>query len=79
MKASLLVKASLLAGVVLIIAGAIALGYQGITYTTRQKIPQIGPIEATKETEKTIPLSPILGGTAVTAGIVLVIVGGRKP
>jgi hypothetical protein len=61
-------KPWLIAGIVLIIAEAIALGYQGITYTTREKIIQVGPIEATKKTEKTIPLSPILGGTAV-AGI----------
>ncbi len=67
-----------LVGIVLIIAGAIALGYQGITYTTREKIIQIGPIEATKKTEKTIPLSPILGGAAVAVGVVLVIYGMRQ-
>ncbi len=71
-------KRWLFAGIVLIIAGAIALGYQGITYTTREKILQIGPIEATTKTEKTIPLSPILGGTAVALGIVLVLIGVRK-
>jgi hypothetical protein len=71
-------KPLLLAGIILIVVGAIALGYQGITYTTREKVLEIGPIQATKETEKTIPLSPILGGAVLGIGIVLVILGARK-
>ena len=45
-------KPIILVGIALIIVGAIALGYQGITYTTREKVVEIGPIEATKKTEK---------------------------
>ncbi len=71
-------KPLLLTGVVLILVGAIALGYQGITYTTREKVIQIGPIEAIKKTEKTIPLPPILGGLVLGAGIVFVILGARN-
>ena len=71
-------KPLLLVGVVLIVLGAIALGYHGMTYTTREKVLEIGPIEATKKTEKTIPLSPILGGAAVGVGIVLAVLGARK-
>lgn len=65
-------------GVLLIIFGALALAYQGITYTTEEEVIDLGPIEAEKETEKTIPLPPILGVLALAGGIVLVIVGGRK-
>ncbi len=72
-------KRTMFAGIILIIVGAIALAYQGITYTTREKVLQVGPIEATKKTEKTIPLSPIFGGVVLGAGVVLVIVGIRKP
>ena len=72
-------KPIMVVGIVLIIVGAIALGYQGITYTTREKVIEIGPIEATKKTEKTIPLSPIFGGAVLGLGIVLVIMGSRKP
>jgi len=68
----------MLVGIALIIIGVIAFGYQGVTYTTREKILEIGPIEATKETEKTIPLPPILGGFALAGGIILVIIGKRK-
>lgn len=60
-----------LIGVLLIIAGAISLIYQGVTYTTREKVIDLGPIEATVEKKKTIPLNPILGGIALVGGIVL--------
>jgi hypothetical protein len=65
-------------GIILIVLGVIALAYQGITYTTKEKVVDIGPlkIEATKE--KTIPLPPVLGGVAVAAGVVLMIVGARS-
>jgi hypothetical protein len=56
----------------------IALNYHGITYTTHEKVLKIGPIEATKETEKTIPLPPVLGGAALAAGVVLIIMGTKR-
>ncbi len=65
-------------GIVLVIIGVIALTYQGITYTTREKVVQLGPIEATKKTEKTIPLPPLLGGIALAAGVVLIIAGAKN-
>ena len=67
-----------LIGIALIVLGVIALVYQGITYTTHEKVLQIGPLEATKKTEKTIPLPPILGGAVLAGGIVLLFIGGRK-
>jgi uncharacterized membrane protein HdeD (DUF308 family) len=71
-------KRIVLVGIALIIIGVVALAYQGITYTTREKILDIGPLEATKKTEKTIPLPPIIGGAVLAAGIILVVVGVRK-
>ena len=70
-------KPIMLIGIVLIVLGVVALAYQGITYTSREKIIDIGPIHATADTKKTIPLSPILGGVALVGGIVLVISGIR--
>ncbi|MEI6315706.1 MAG: hypothetical protein WCO89_12605 [Syntrophus sp. (in: bacteria)] len=70
-------KQTMIIGVVLIALGVGALAYQGITYTTREKIIDIGPIQATHEIRKTIPLSPLLGGLTLLGGIVLFLVGSR--
>jgi hypothetical protein len=70
--------APLTIGIILIVLGAIALAYQGITYTTHQKVIDLGPLKASVEKEKTIPLPPVLGGLALAGGIVLVIVGTRR-
>jgi hypothetical protein len=67
-----------LIGIALIVLGIVSLAYQGITYKTREKVVDIGPIEATAERKKTIPLPPILGGIALVGGIGLVVAGSKK-
>lgn len=71
-------KSATLLGIVLIVLGALALAYQGFTYTTREKVVDLGPLKITADKEKTIPLPPILGALALAGGIVLVFVGVRK-
>jgi hypothetical protein len=71
-------KAATLIGMLLIVLGVATFAYQGITYTTREKIVDLGPIEATKETKKTIPLPPVLGALSLAGGIALVMAGARK-
>jgi hypothetical protein len=71
-------KSSMIVGIVLIVLGVVALGYEGISYTTREKVVDIGPLQASVEKKKTIPLSPVLGGAALLGGIVLVIAGSRR-
>ncbi|HEV8438775.1 MAG TPA: DUF3185 domain-containing protein [Methylomirabilota bacterium] len=68
----------MLIGIALIALGLIALVYQGITYTTREKVVDLGPLKITAQNEKTIPLPPILGGLAMVGGIVLVVAAVRK-
>ncbi len=65
-------------GIILIIAGIVALGYQGFTYTKREPIVQIGDVKVTADTQKTVYFPPYLGGIAVVAGIVLVIAGRKN-
>ena len=67
-----------LVGVVLIIIGIISLVYGGFTYTKREKVLDLGPIQATAEKKETVPFPPILGGICLVGGIVLVLAGGRK-
>ena len=64
-------------GIILIILGVVALIFGGISYTTKEKVIDLGPIEATAEKEKKIPLPPILGAIALVGGIALLIVGGK--
>ena len=68
-----------LVGVVLIVLGVLALAYQGVTYTTREKVIDLGPIKASIDKERNIPLPPIIGALALAGGVVLVFAGARKP
>jgi hypothetical protein len=71
-------KPNMLVGIVLIAIGIIALAYQGITYTTREKTVDLGPIQVSRDKTRTIPLPPILGAVALVGGIALVFVGSRR-
>jgi hypothetical protein len=71
-------KSIMIAGIILILLGLAALAYKGITYTTEEQVAKLGPLEAKVEREKTIPLPPVLGGLALAAGVVLVVLGVRK-
>lgn len=66
-----------LIGILLIVFGVIALALGGISYTKREKVVDLGPIQASTEQRKTIPLSPIVGLAAVAGGIVLVVAGSK--
>ena len=65
-------------GVVLIVIGLIGLLYGGVSWTETKTIVDIGPIEAKAKEQKTIPITPIVGGLALVAGIVLLVIPGRK-
>jgi len=71
-------KTNTLIGIILIVLGIVAFAYQGITYTTREKVVDLGPIQVTSETTKTLPLPPILGGIALVGGIVVLVMGNKK-
>ena len=64
-----------LIGILLIVFGVVALAVGGFSYTDREKVLDIGPLEATTETRKTIPVAPIAGIGAIAGGIALV---GRR-
>jgi hypothetical protein len=65
-------------GIVLIVIGLISLALGGISYTTKEKVVDLGPIQATAERHKTIPLPPLLGGLALAGGVVLLIAGSKR-
>jgi drug/metabolite transporter (DMT)-like permease len=67
----------MIVGILLIVVGVALLGWQGITYTTKETVVDAGPIKVTADKEKTIPFSPIVGAVALAGGVALV-VAGRK-
>jgi uncharacterized membrane protein YidH (DUF202 family) len=71
-------KAATLIGVLLIVFGIGALAYQGFSYKSEEKILDIGPLQATRETTRTIPLPPIVGAIALIGGIGVVIATSRR-
>jgi hypothetical protein len=71
-------KPYLVVSIALILLGIAALAYQGITYTTREKAIDLGPLQVTTEQKHTLPLPPILGVVALLGGVALFVMGGRK-
>ena len=71
-------KALTIVGIVLMALGVVALVYQGFSYTTKEKVLELGPLKAEVEHQTTVPVPPILGVLAVAGGVVLVIVGARR-
>ena len=71
-------KPAVIVGVILIVLGAVALAYQGITYTSQEKVVDLGPLKVEAKKEKTIPLPPLLGALLLVGGVVLVAVSARR-
>ena len=71
-------KTYTLLGIILIVVGIVAFAYQGITYTTREKVVDLGPMHVTAERTRTLPLPPIVGAIALVGGIVLLVTGRKK-
>jgi hypothetical protein len=71
-------KPAAIVGILLVIIGVLGLAYGGISYTKQKTVVDIGPIKATADERKTIPVPPVLGGLALVGGIVLLVTGGKK-
>lgn len=67
-----------LIGIILIVVAVAAFAYQGISYTTREKVIDLGPLQVTADKTRTLPLSPIVGGIALIGGIALLVMGQKK-
>jgi len=71
-------KPTFLAGIVLVVLGALALAYQGFNYTHREKVFDVGSIHATRDENERVSLPPIIGGLALAGGVVLLLFGAKQ-
>jgi len=74
-------KGSAIIGLALIVIGIVTLAYGwfgSVTYTTRENVAKLGPLEVNKENEHRVPIGPIVGGVCIAGGVLVLVVGGRK-
>jgi len=64
--------------IILIVVGILAVGYQGFTYVTRDKVIDLGPVEVTKEHKKTVFLPPLVGALVLAGGVLLLLANSKK-
>ena len=71
-------KTNTLLGIILIVIAIVAFVYQGIDFTTREKVIDLGPVHMSADRTRTLPLPPIVGALALVGGIALLVVGSKK-
>ena len=65
-------------GIILTVLGLSGLAWGGLTYTTQEKVFDVGPIHATREKTHKVPLPPIVGAVALVGGVVLLVTGRKE-
>ncbi len=71
-------KTYTIAAIILIAIGIVAFAYQGISYTSRENVVDIGPIQVSADRTRTLPLPPIVGAVALVGGIALLVMGRKR-
>jgi drug/metabolite transporter (DMT)-like permease len=71
-------KPATIIGILLIVVGVVGFALGGFSFTNKEKVLDVGPIEATAKDKDTVPIPPILAGLALVGGLVLVVAGARK-
>ncbi len=71
-------KAATVVGILLIVLGIIGFAWGGVSFTHEKKDANVGPIQISHKQTSTLPISPILSGVALVAGIGLIVVGARN-
>jgi drug/metabolite transporter (DMT)-like permease len=72
-------KPATIIGIILIVLGVVGLALGGFSFTEKEKVLDVGPIEATAEDKETVPIPPILAGLALVGGVVLLVASARRP
>jgi len=67
-----------LIGIVLVVLGVIGLAYGGVSWTTREKVVDMGPVQVSRDKTQSLPLPPIAGGICLLAGVVVLVAASRQ-
>jgi len=65
------------AGLILITIGVVMLALGTFGFKTREKVLDLVPIEATKETTHRMPYAPVAGAFLLAGGVVVLVTGRR--
>lgn len=68
-------RLSLIAGILLVLAGGFVL-INGGSFTTRRDVLKLGDVKVSAEEQH--PIQPWLAGAAIVAGVALVVAGARR-
>ena len=71
-------KPGTIVGIILILVGVVGFALGGFSFTQKEKVLDVGPIEATADDEETVAIPPILAGLAIVGGVVLVAASARR-
>jgi hypothetical protein len=71
-------KPATIIGIILIALGIAGFALGGFSFTKKEKVLDVGPVEATADDKKTVPIPPLLAGIAIVGGVILVAAGARR-
>jgi drug/metabolite transporter (DMT)-like permease len=71
-------KPAVVVGILLIIIGVAGLAFGGFSFTRKEKVLDVGPIEASADKKESLPVPPILGALAIVGGVVLLASSARR-
>jgi hypothetical protein len=70
-------KPTAIVAIILIAIGVIALAYGGFSFTTREKVAEVGPLKLEKDKTRSVPLPPVLGILALVGGVAMLVMSRR--
>jgi uncharacterized membrane protein YidH (DUF202 family) len=65
-------------GSLLVVIGLVSLLMGGFRWTQQKTVIDVGPLKATTEEHKTLPIPPVVGALALVGGIVVLVVPIRR-
>jgi hypothetical protein len=65
-------------GLILIVLGVLGLALGGFSFTQKEKVLDVGPIEATADEKESVPVPPLVAVLAIVGGVVLLATSARR-